>query len=176
MKTQKEKVSAAIIENQKRLLSFVRSKVGDDALAEEILQEGLLKALKASDQFQDEDKLVSWLYAIIRNTVFDHYRRVNRLTDLPEDLQSEDISLDEQTEICECIEGIISDLKEEYAEIIRRLDLNEESTEKVAEELEISLENLKVRRHRARKKLKQQLEKVCRTCAKHGCLDCGCGD
>jgi len=44
----------------------------------------------------------------------------------------------------------------------------------VAKELGITPNNLKVRRHRARQQLRERLEEVCRTCAKHGCLDCSC--
>ena len=39
----------------------------------------------------------------------------------------------------------------------------------------ISLDNVKVRRHRARKALRERLVDTCRLCADHGCLDCTCG-
>ncbi len=174
MNSPKEKINSTIFENQKRFLNFIKGKVGDESIAEEILQQSLLKAVKSADQIQDTEKFVSWFYSIIRNSISDHYRKANQMSELPENLESEEIGLDEKKSICECIEGILDNLKDEYSEVIRRLDLNEENTTDVASELKISLDNLKVRKHRARKKLKEQLELICRTCSKHGCLDCGC--
>ena len=151
-----EKLSSTIIENQKRFLSFIKTKVGSESLAEEILQQSFLKAIKSVHQVHDADKLVSWLYKIIKNSISDHYRSSNKMSELPVDLESEEIGFDDKKSICECIEGVLNSLKEDYAEIIRKLDLNEEDTHEVASELKISPENLKVRRHRARKKLKEQ--------------------
>ncbi|HCN31333.1 MAG TPA: RNA polymerase subunit sigma-70, partial [Verrucomicrobiales bacterium] len=34
---------------------------------------------------------------------------------------------------------------------------------------------LNVRLLRARRKLREQVERTCRACATHGCLDCDCG-
>ena len=43
-----------------------------------------------------------------------------------------------------------------------------------ASDLGITPNNLKVRRHRARRALRARLEETCRICAAHGCLDCTC--
>ena len=62
----------------------------------------------------------------------------------------------------------------QYAGLIQKIDLNEESSDSVAASLGISRSNLNVRLHRARQQLKRRLEENCRICAKHGCLDCHC--
>lgn len=64
-----------ILDRREALLGFIRSKVGDDELAEDILQESLLRALQSVAELQDEEKLVPWLYRIIRNAITDSYRR-----------------------------------------------------------------------------------------------------
>lgn len=46
----------------------------------------------------------------------------------------------------------------------------------LAGELGRNANNLRVRHHRARQQLRERLEQTCRLCAKHGCLDCTCGD
>ena len=38
----------------------------------------------------------------------------------------------------------------------------------------VRVNTLNVRLLRARRRLREQLERVCRTCATHGCLDCDC--
>ena len=69
---------------------------------------------------------------------------------------------------------LIPTLKPEYAEILRRVDLEGAAVPSVAAELGISANNVTVRLHRARQALKKQLERCCGTCATHGCLDCTC--
>jgi RNA polymerase sigma-70 factor (ECF subfamily) len=62
----------------------------------------------------------------------------------------------------------------DYAELIEAMDLENEDSGSVAERLAITRSNLKVRHHRARRQLRQRLEETCRTCARHGCIDCTC--
>jgi RNA polymerase sigma-70 factor (ECF subfamily) len=73
------------------------------------------------------------------------------------------------------MERLLPAMNPQYADLIRRLDLNEEAPDTVAASLGITKNNLSVRIHRARQQLKQRLEDNCRVCAKHGCLDCQCG-
>jgi RNA polymerase sigma-70 factor (ECF subfamily) len=68
---------------------------------------------------------------------------------------------------------LIPTLKPEYAEIIT-LDLKEVDSGDIADQLGITKDNIKVRRHRAREQLKKRLEETCKICAKHGCFDCDC--
>ena len=48
--------------------------------------------------------------------------------------------------------------------------------EEAARSLGLTLNNLNVRLHRARQRLRGKLEATCHVCSKHGCLDCSCGD
>jgi RNA polymerase sigma-70 factor (ECF subfamily) len=71
---------------------------------------------------------------------------------------------------------LVPTLRAEYAEILRRVDLDEEPLSEVARQLGITPNNASVRLHRARRSLRRQLERSCGTCATHGCLDCRCGE
>jgi RNA polymerase sigma-70 factor (ECF subfamily) len=66
-------------------------------------------------------------------------------------------------------------LKPEYAEVLRRVDFDERDPATVARELGLSSTNMRVRLHRARQALREQLERSCGTCATHACLECACG-
>ena len=66
-----EQLERFYVENRSRLLAFIRSKVGDDALAEDILQDSLLKGLRSSPDLEESDHLVPWFYRIIRNSITD---------------------------------------------------------------------------------------------------------
>jgi RNA polymerase sigma-70 factor (ECF subfamily) len=70
---------------------------------------------------------------------------------------------------------LLETLRPEYADAVRRVDLDEISVQELAREAGITANNAAVRLHRARLALKRQLEKSCGTCVTHGCLDCACG-
>ena len=172
-----DRLESYLAENRAALLGFVRSKVGDDALAEDILQDSLLRALRASPELEDEDRLAAWLYRIVRNAITDSYRRHAAAA---RKLERFALEIDEPTEedeaaLCACFEGLLPTLKPEYAALIEQMDLGGTSDEAMAERLGVTRNNLKVRHHRARQQLRRRLEETCRTCSEHGCLDCTCG-
>lgn len=166
-----------LTESRERLLAFIRSKVSDPDLAEDVLQESVLKALRAAPDLRDEERLVSWFYQIVRNAISDAYRRKGRAAQHLEEYAREvDDSIEPEDEavLCACFEQLIPTLKPAYAEVIQLMDLGEAESEVAAEQLGITRANLKVRHHRARQQLRERLQETCRTCAAHGCLDCTC--
>ena len=54
--------------------------VGDSGLAEDLVQDTLLSALRYRDTFEGRSKFVSWLKAILKNKIIDHARKHSRLT------------------------------------------------------------------------------------------------
>jgi RNA polymerase sigma-70 factor (ECF subfamily) len=76
--------------------------------------------------------------------------------------------------VCMCLYRILPALKPEYAELLRRLDLETEPREAVAAARGLTLGNLTVRVHRAQQALRRALQFSCKTCPIHGYLDCGC--
>ncbi len=173
-----DQIESYLVKNRHSILGFIRSKVGDDALAEDILQDSLLKALRAAPGLEDEDKLVSWFYQIIRNAITDAYRRhaaaARRLEQYAIEQPDADLPPEEVAALCACFEDLLPTLKPEYAELIEAMDLGGVGTEEMTERLGVTPNNLKVRHHRARQQLRERLEATCRTCAEHGCVDCTC--
>lgn len=168
-----------LLKQRNRLLALVRRKVADPDLAEDILQDSLLKAIRSASELRSEELLVPWFKRILTNAVIDHYRtdaRKRAAAGTPVKFH-EDFIVDEGNddhELCECFRELLPSLKPEYAELINRLDLEQEPADQVAARLGITANNLKVRHHRARQSLRTRLEESCRLCAKHGCLDCTC--
>ena len=159
--------------------AFARSRVGDPHLAADVVQDSLLKAMKSADQLREDESVTAWFYRILRRTIIDLYRRratsQTALAKLEQELATVPTTEAVQT-ACACVEALIPALKPEYAELIRRLDLDGESVESVANRLGLHPNNLRVRHHRARHQLRARLEQTCRVCAKHGCFDCTCHD
>lgn len=168
-----------LYESRQRFVEYVRRRVDDPELAEDIVHDSLLKALKSAPELRDDERLIPWFFRILRNAVVDEYRKrdvarrhvqqTDELPDLP------DLSDEDERTICACFKAVLPALKPEYAELIQALDLSEETPEAVAGRLGITTNNLKVRRHRARQALRQQLENACGTCAQGNCIgDCTC--
>ena len=159
-----------------RFLDYVRRRVDDPELAEDILQDALVRAVQALPALREEDALLPWFYRVLRNAVTDVYRRHAAEPPRAGLEAAEDLAAEEgaQAELCECFRGLLPALKPEYAELIESLDLGGGSSETEARRLAITPNNLKVRHHRARQALRARLQETCRVCAEHHCLDCTC--
>jgi len=172
-------VEEPLLANLKTFVAFARSRVGDAQLAEDVVQESLIKALAAAQKPTKETEALTWFYRILRRSIIDLYRRravnkaalerLERELDAPPDAEEERVA-------CGCVKTLIPTLKPDYAELIRRLDLGGETPEQVGAALGMTANNLRVRHHRARQQLRERLEQTCRLCAKHGCVDCTCED
>ena len=168
-----------LVRGHRDFLAFVESRVRDRALAEDILQAAFVKALERGGALRDGESAVAWFYRLLRNALVDHWRRVGAHARALEHeaALAEDAAPDPELEraICACMSTLLPTLKPEYAEMLRRVDLGGEPLGAVAGALGITVNNATVRIHRARRALKQQLERSCGTCTTHGCLDCTCG-
>lgn len=164
-----------LLENLHHFKAFVEKSLGVVDLADDVVQESLMKALTTEKSLLDKEKIIPWFYQILKRTLID-IRRKQSADGKRDFLWAEDQVLKNAHEYraCRCLHGLIPTLKPEYAQIITTLDIDGESTEDVANKLGINIGNLKVRRHRARTQLRERLIQTCRICAKHGCMDCTC--
>jgi RNA polymerase sigma factor (sigma-70 family) len=173
-------VVVRLLANHQRFLDFLTPRVSKREDAEEILQEAFVRGLQKAGEIRDEESAVAWFYRLLRNSVIDHYRRTAagrkaieaHARETPEVDPGFDADL-ERT-VCECVNDLVPLLKPEYSDLIRRVDLGGANVTSVADEIGISPGNARVRLHRARAALRDELEKSCRTCAAHGCIDCTC--
>jgi RNA polymerase sigma factor (sigma-70 family) len=170
-------IASQLISEREAFLGFVRKRVRDPELAEDIVQDGFTKAMKHAGELRDNESVVAWFYRILRRTIIDAYRRGDarkRALDAFEREVPDTPDVEDQRVLCGCLRLLIPTLKPEYAEVIERVELQGEPLEVVAKDLKLKASNLRVRLHRGRKQLQERLEQTCRVCAKHGCLDCQC--
>ena len=172
-----------LLAEQSAFRAFLRKRLSDDALIEDLLQQSLVKAVERGHELNNHDSAVSWFYRILRNAVVDYYRShaadrrkvdgfLDELVTSGEDKMP---GLDEvRPTLCACLTPLVSQLRPAYADLIRRVDLEGESPAAVARDLNVTSNNLTVRLHRARQALRATLEKTCGICTKHGCLNCTC--
>src|SRR5215471_228643 len=66
-------IVAALVANHREFLRFVERRVGNRALAEEILQDAFVRSMSHADEIRDS--AVGWFYRVLKHAVIDHYRR-----------------------------------------------------------------------------------------------------
>lgn len=171
-------VVARLVASHREFLAFLDRRLGSRDEAEEVLQAAFARTLERGGSLREPESAVAWFYRLLRNALTDHYRKraaagraLERRAQEPPD--SEDESL--RGVVCQCMATLLPNLKHEYAEVLRRVELEEVPLAEVADALAITRNNAAVRLHRARAALRRELERSCGSCATHGCLDCTCG-
>jgi len=174
-----QEVLKTLVQSHDQFLRFLQSRVGNRDAAEEVLQAAFVKTFERGEEIRNPDSAVGWFYRVLRNELADHYRRHAADVRARESKLSEAASAvpeDPELEkaICRCLKEIIPTLKEEYADILQKVELEGAPVADVAKSENITPNNAMVRLHRARKALHGRLVQTCGTCTKHGCLDCHC--
>lgn len=173
-------VKRVLVDNHREFLRFLERRVGDRALAEDILQDAFARGLDKVGEVRDGEAVVAWFYRMLRNATIDHYRRSaaagRALERFAQELETEQEPAEPvREEVCRCVTRLADTLKPEYADALRRIELDGVSVKAFADEQGISTSNAGVRVFRAREALRKQLSRSCGTCAEHGCMNCTCG-
>lgn len=162
-------------------LAFLESRLGSRAEAEELLQAAYVKGLKASGSVKDQEKVTAWFYRLLRNAITDHWRKraaEGRAIDAYGAESARQAKMAEtklNRQVCQCVKGLVETIKPEYADAIRKVDLEDASVKEFAARSGVSQNSAAVRLHRARQTLKKSLIETCGKCAEHACRDCDCG-
>lgn len=184
MTTDPAALVAALNAQRGAFKAFLAARVGSEAEAEDILQNGLVKALQRAGELRDDNKLTAWFYQLLRHAVTDHYRTKGAARRRDDALGTLVTALEQDVEtaqafeakLCTCLGGVVDTLKPQHADLLRRVDLNGEAVQDAARALGLTPNNASVTLHRARKELKTRLEAFCGDCADGACLDCDCNE
>ena len=167
-----------LLRNRQAFLDFLERRVGDRALAEDILQDAFVKVMSRPDQVPSDEGVLPWFYRSLRNAAIDRFRRTatanKALEAFAQELQPEVPSDSIEAEICACVSEVARTLKPEYADALVTVEVNGTPVKAFAEERGLTATNAGVRLHRAREALRKRVTQACGTCAEHGCIDCSC--
>ena len=168
-----------LVENRRAFLAYLTRRVGDPALAEDLLQDAFAKALARPEMLPDDEALVPWFYRTLRNAAIDRFRRQGAaergLEAFARELNTVETVPDEtRREVCQCIGRLATTLKPEYADALLAVEVDGQAVKAYAERNGLTAGNAAVRVFRARRALKQRVVESCGTCAEHGCLNCTC--
>lgn len=159
-----------------KIRRYILSMVHDPAEAEDLTQDVFVQVHRKLDSVLDPDAVVSWLYRIATHICYDRLRSLTHrprtepfgvdpaegavgLGDIADQLRL-DRALD-QAEMSACVRRYIDDLSTEYQQVIFLHDVEGLSNPQIAEMLDATLDAVKIRLHRARRKLQVALSEHC---------------
>jgi RNA polymerase sigma-70 factor (ECF subfamily) len=146
--------------------AIARRIVGNAEDADDVTQDALLLAYRYRDSFRGDSRYRTWLYRIASTTALGHLRRRGRsreqlsvkdepfARDVADPAMPADSALAEHEAIA-MIQAALTTLEPKYRDVmLARADATETET---AARLGISVGNVKIRAHRARKQLRELL-------------------
>ncbi|MFG1691449.1 RNA polymerase sigma factor [Gemmatimonadota bacterium] len=158
---------------------YILGIVRDSTEAEDLTQEALLRAQDKLGTLQNPSKMLPWLYRIATNVTYDRFRQApfkNRPVSLDQPLDGEgeaglvetvvdteprlDLAM-EQEEMSDCVQRYMAGLSDQYRAVILLHDTQGLTNPQIAEMLGVSLPTVKIRLHRARKRLRGALGDAC---------------
>lgn len=161
-------MSAAAVEQEvaaafrDELLRLVRRRLNSDADVDDVVQDVMLRLLRAPDRIPNEEDTTAWLRRVVANASVDHYRRKASRARAMERFSSETLvqasaeraSEDETREdLARCVRPLLALLSPDDQQALELTDLGGRSQRDVAAELGIGQSAMKSRVQRARKRL-----------------------
>lgn len=176
-----------------RLLAFIRRRVESPEVAEDVLQEAMLRIHRNVADLERADAVAAWVHRIARSAIADHYRRMSVRRELPlggevhpEATEPGADQQDARAELAECISPLLGQLPPIHREALALCELEGLTQAEAAARVGLSLSGMKSRVQRAREQLKEVLLRCCsvefdtgggiagyrRRDASCGCSDC----
>lgn len=161
LKTNQNKLNAVLESHYANLYRIAYAWCQDDALAQDLVQETMLKSLQRADQVVTFEHIDRWLCKIMHNLFYDNCRhsakwnavQVEEVDQFTQGESVEALYIKKQT--AKTIHDAIGTLPVEQREVMILIDLQGYSYQEVAEIVEVPVGTVMSRLSRARDKLKK---------------------
>ncbi|MBI3397155.1 RNA polymerase sigma factor [Candidatus Woesebacteria bacterium] len=149
---------------QNKLFYFTLKIVGDEAAAEEVVQDTFLNTYKSIDKIDVSRKFSSFIYSVAKNTSISYLRKIRRferMGDLEhslatnENIYNDVIAKEEKNNV----QKAIGNLNFKYKSVVKMYYLEDLSYRQIGEKLDLSLNTVKTRIKRGKEQLRKALEK-----------------
>lgn len=153
-----------------KVRKFILHTVRNEWVADDLVQETFIKINHNLENLRDTARLQAWIFRIAHNVCRDYFRQQGKnanpglaeISGEPAAAKAPTTQKElEQGQMRKCVFGLVNFLPESLRSVIILSDISEFSQREIAEILGITSENVKIRLHRARKKLKALLEEHC---------------
>lgn len=140
---------------------FILSKIKNEQIANDLLQETFIKIHTKLDTLKEYDKLKPWVFTVARNTVMDYFKKETNSREVFETddvvQETNHITHDEK----DCLHAIIKNLPKKYRDPLFLADIKGLKQAEVANQLKLQLPTTKSRIQRARKLIAQGYMECC---------------
>lgn len=143
------------------LRNWLRHRTNNPALADDLLQDLFLKALRQGERFCELNNARAWLFEVARNLLADHLRVTHTQVPLPDDLVAQREDLDTVDLLTGCLPRVLTELGADDREAITLCDLQGMPQAEFAQRKGLSLSAAKSRVQRARARLRAQMSVAC---------------
>ena len=172
-----------ILNARATFLSFLRNRIGAVGVAQDLFQQSVLRAIERLSSLRRREDAVAWFCSILRHTLVDYLRK-HAVEARGKQAYRQALIHSGHGKVppveeggdnpCSCAYALLPTLRPSYAELIRRIDLDGESSKTVAKDLAMTRNNVRVRLHRARQVLRARLVRFCGPCCERSCRNCMC--
>lgn len=157
---------------QPKIYRYLSRLIGEHE-AEDLTQEVFAKISRGIKNFRGDSKLSTWIYKIATNTALDRLRspsfqRIGRKEiseeEVESDIEHKAPSVDQELtreEMNTCIRNFTENLPANYRAVVVLSEIEGLKNEEISKILGITIDTVKIRLHRARAKLKKELETNC---------------
>ena len=148
---------------QKSLMAFIRKKIGDEDVVEELTQDILMAAYRALPTFSGKSSEFSFICGIAKHKITDYYRKKKLKTVLfsvnpiIEEIAEDAITPERdvlKNELKDEIKKTMAELREDYEKILRLKYIDNWKSSQIAGLMKISVKAVESRLIRARKKFR----------------------
>ena len=141
------------------LYAFVRRRVFNPSLVDDVYQEVLLTLHRARHSYQTDRPFAPWLFTVARHSLWDSLGRNRKFAEkeVPVEFLPEPEPLEEKQGLSEELQRALEALPDNYRKPVELLKLQGLSLEETAKVLGLTLGTVKVRAHRGYARLKQIL-------------------
>lgn len=154
-------VLAAWTAHEQELHAFLKGRVRDESVADDLLQEVFLKAIRAGAGFCGLDEPRAWLFQVTRNAMIDRHRLQKPTVPLAETLPAPATVIEPVDELSQCLDRALAALNADDRDVLQQCDLEGQTQRAYADIHELTVPAVKARIQRARVRLRQQLIDQC---------------
>ncbi|NOQ74594.1 MAG: sigma-70 family RNA polymerase sigma factor [Crocinitomix sp.] len=144
------------------LFGFIKSRINDHELAEDLLQEVFIKIHMNLKGLTEGTNLASWIYRITRNTIIDSYRKKKWVVyqeTIEEKFPEE--STESTQDLSKCLTSFVKELSEKDQDLLNKTAFGSMSQKEYAASLNLGYSAVKSRSQRAKEKLKNLFVACC---------------